>query len=34
MDFSVDSDFVSKATDRRSVSGTVVMFADVCVMYL
>ena len=30
----VDSDFASKATDRRSVSGAVVMFAGVCMMYL
>ena len=30
----VDSDFASKATDRRSVSGSVVMFAGACVMYL
>ena len=30
----VDSDFASKATDRWSVSGAVVMFAGVCVMYL
>ena len=30
----VDSDFASKATDRRSVSGAVVMFAGACVMYL
>ena len=30
----VDSDFASKATDRRSVSGAMVMFAGACVMYL
>ena len=30
----VDSDFASKATDRRSVSGAVLMFAGACVMYL
>ena len=30
----VDSDFASKATDRRSVSGAVIMFPGVCVMYL
>ena len=30
----VDSDFASKATDRRSVYGAVVMFARACVMYL
>ena len=29
-----DSDFASKATDRRSVSGAVVMFAGACVLYL
>ena len=29
----VDSDFASKATDRRSVSGAVVMFAGACVVY-
>ena len=34
MELFVDSDFASKATDRRSVSGAVVMFADACVMYL
>ena len=34
MELFVDSDFASKATDRRSVSGVVVMFADDCVMYL
>ena len=34
MDLFVDSDFVSKATDRRPVSGAVVMFAGACVMYL
>ena len=34
MEFFVDSDFASKATDRRSVSGAVVMFAGACVMYL
>lgn len=30
----VDSDFASKATDRRSVSGAVVMCAGGCVSYL
>ena len=30
----VDPDFASKATDRRFVSGAVVMFAGACVMYL
>ena len=30
----VDSDFASKATDRRSVSGAVVLFAGACVIYL
>ena len=30
----VDSDFASKATDRRTVSGAVVMFAGASVMYL
>ena len=30
----VDSDVASKATDRRSISGAVVMFAGACVMYL
>ena len=30
----LDSDFASKATDRRSVYGAVVMFAGACVMYL
>ena len=34
MELFVDSDFASKATDRRSVSGAVVMFAGACVMYL
>ena len=34
MEHFVDSDFASKATDRRSVSGAVVMFAGACVMYL
>ena len=29
-----DSDFASKATDRRSVSGPVGIFAGACVMYL
>ena len=29
-----DSDFASKATDRPSVSGAVVMFAGACAMYL
>ena len=34
MELFVDSDFTSKATDRRPVSSTVVMFAGACVMYL
>ena len=34
MELFVDSDFASKATDRRSVSGAVVMFAGACVLYL
>ena len=34
MELFVDSDLASKATDRRSVSGAVVMFAGACVMYL
>ena len=34
MELFVDSDFASKATDRRSVSGAVVTFAGACVMYL
>ena len=34
MELFLDSDFASKATDRRSVSGAVVMFAGACVMYL
>ena len=34
MELFVDSDFTSKATDRQSVSGAVVMFAGACVMYL
>ena len=34
MELFVDSDFASKATDRRSVSGAVVMFSGACVMYL
>ena len=34
MELFVDSDFASKATDRRSVSGAVVVFAGACVMYL
>ena len=34
MELFVDSDFASKATDRRSVSGAEVMFAGACVMYL
>ena len=34
MELFVDSDFATKATDRRSVSGAVVMFAGTCVMYL
>ena len=34
MELFVDSDLASKATDRRSVSGVVVMFAGACVMYL
>ena len=34
MELFVDSDFASKATDRRSVSRVVVMFAGACVMYL
>ncbi|CAM9496081.1 unnamed protein product [Pylaiella littoralis] len=34
MELFVDSDFASKATDRRSVSGAVVMFAGACLMYL
>ena len=34
MELFVDSDFVSKATDRRSVSGAVVIFAGACVTYL
>ena len=34
MELFIDSDFASKATDRRSVSGAVVMFAGACVMCL
>ena len=34
MELLVDSDFATKATDRRSVSGAVEMFAGACVMYL
>ena len=34
MELFVDSDFTSKATDRRSVSGTVVMLAGACVICL
>ena len=34
MELFVDSDFASKATDRRSVSGAVVMFAGACVIHL
>ena len=34
MELFVDSDFVSKTTDRRPVSGAVVMFAGACVVYL
>ena len=34
MELFVDSDFASKATHRRSVSGAVVMLAGACVMYL
>ena len=34
MELFVDSDFASKATDWRSVSGAVVVFAGACVMYL
>lgn len=34
MELYVDSDFASKATDRRSVSGALVMCAGACVMYL
>ena len=34
MELFVDLDFASKATDRRSVSGAVVIFAGTCVMYL
>ena len=34
MELFVDSDFASKATDRRSVSDAGVMFAGACVMYL
>ena len=34
MELFVDFDFASKATDRRSVSGAVVMYAGACVMYL
>ena len=34
MELFVDSDFASKATDRRSVSGAMVVFAGACVMYL
>ena len=34
MELFVDSDFASKATDRRSVSGAVVTFAGACAMYL
>ena len=33
MELFVDSDVASKATDRRPVSGAVVMFAGTCVMY-
>ena len=32
MELFLDSDFASKATDQRSVSGAVVMFAGACVM--
>ncbi|CAB1117830.1 unnamed protein product [Ectocarpus sp. CCAP 1310/34] len=34
MELFVDSDFANKATDRRSVSGALVLFAGACVMYL
>ena len=34
MELFVDSYFASTATDRRCVSGAVVMFAGACVMYL
>ena len=34
MELFVDSNFASKATDRQSVSGAVVIFAGACVMYL
>ena len=34
MELFVDSDFASKATDRRFISGAVVMVAGACVMYL
>ena len=34
MELFFDSDFASRATDRRSVSGAMVMFAGACVMYL
>ena len=34
MEFFVDSNFASKATNRRSVFGAVVTFADAYVMYL
>ena len=34
MELFVDSDFASKATDRWSVSGAVVMFGGACVMCL
>ena len=34
MELYVDSDFASNATDRRSVSGAIMMCAGACVMYL
>ena len=34
MEFFVDSNFASKATGPRSVSGAVMVFADACVVYL
>ena len=34
MELFVDLDFATKATDRPSVSGAVVMFAGACVTYL
>ena len=34
MEVYVDSDYASKATDRRSVSGVVVMCAGACVSFM